>query len=131
VVLLEATHFADALMRDAQARLGDDVTPDELDRFVQALGRAAALAKTTLDAKVGDILVRNMELNGHIIVTVLARALDRMGSELTLDQRTRLHGLIHEELLRVGEADLPEDRPALEPPVRDPRRRPSRYDPEG
>ncbi len=111
LVLLDATHFLDVLMRDARARLGEggEVTPDELDRFVQAVGRAAHLAKTTLDAGVAQQLAyqlrRSNELEGAIISAVLGRTLDALAQALGLSPEWRdwATWVARAELLALGD----------------------------
>jgi len=132
LVLLDATHFLDVLMRDARARLGEggEVTPDELDRFVQAVGRAAHLAKTTLDAGVAqqlaDQLRRSNELEGAIVAAVLGRTLDSLADALGLGYEWRdwATQVARAELLALGDGSRVEggvlvtrtEPPALPPP---------------
>jgi hypothetical protein len=71
-------------------------------------------SKAAVDAGVAEKLVRSIEMESAIIVRTLGRAVDRMN--LSQADRVRIHGIIHEELLRIEAS--PDDlvQPAIEAP---------------
>jgi hypothetical protein len=81
-VLLDALHSADALLQDARTKVtvGGDVTANDMSRFIEALERAAKLAKTVIDAGVAVKMVeareRDLDAEGQIVVDALLAVLD-------------------------------------------------------
>lgn len=84
-VLLEALAASDALMRDGLQTVsdaGENVTPDQLDRFVSSLERAAKLSKITLDANVGERRTRLLESQTKIMAGAVSAGLDAIFTTL-------------------------------------------------
>jgi hypothetical protein len=83
-VLLDAVHVADALMRDARARLrdGDELAPDDLTRLVEATTRAAALAKVSIDSRAVERIAeqrqRHLDLEGQVVSTAILAAINAL-----------------------------------------------------
>lgn len=95
VVLLDALHVADAILRDIVIKVQerDDVSPDLLDRLVDASDRAAKIAKVTLDANVLERITRQYELEGEHVVSLLNAGLDALGVS-DADRRTALEAAL-------------------------------------
>jgi hypothetical protein len=82
-VLLSALHAADALLRDAEVKVtdaGKEVPVETMTRFIEAIDRAAKLAKVTIDAGVAVKMVeartRDLEAEGQIVVDAMVSVLD-------------------------------------------------------
>lgn len=79
-VLLDCLHTADVLGQDALAEgAGGCGDGGAVERLVGATARAAALAKTALDAGLQEREVRLREEEGALIVAMLQRVEARMG----------------------------------------------------
>jgi hypothetical protein len=81
-VLLDAVHVADALMREARARVreGDELAPDDLTRLVEATTRAAALAKVSIDSRAVEQIAqqrqRHLDIEGEVVATAVRAAVN-------------------------------------------------------
>lgn len=89
-ILLDATHTADVLMRQARVEIehGQTVTPELLDQLVGSTERAARLAKVVLDAKVDQQRVRVAEEQGQMLALVITAVLGDFGLN-TAETRVR------------------------------------------
>lgn len=121
-VLLDALKASDALMQDGLrvvSEAGESVTPDQLDRFVSALERAAKLSKMTLDANVGERRTRLLEAQSDLMADSIAAGIDAVFARLALqfqlspDQEVELRQLA---LTTAAErAEVADDPRALRP----------------
>lgn len=92
-VLLDALHTADVLARDARARVAGGLPSAEaVLALVEAIERAARLAKTTMDADVDQRHAKVAEQHIDTLEAVLRRALELAG--LTDGQRGRVLGAV-------------------------------------
>jgi hypothetical protein len=125
-VLVEATHNADALMRDLKTQVlegGEPIDPDLLTRLVEATRLAHHLAETSVRAGVQVELVRQArletEMNAAAVVRVLARVLDALtsgpraplaplGPDFIGELRVWLHEVVRAELDVVAAVDDPD-----------------------
>src|SRR5262245_5357551 len=76
LVLLDALHAADVLAQEARVKLSqnENITPAQIDDFVDAIERAARMAKVTLDAKALEFATKQSALDGERIASVLREA---------------------------------------------------------
>jgi hypothetical protein len=108
-VLLDAIHSADAILQDAKAKVSvdGDVSVVEMSRFIEALERAAKLAKVAVDAGVATKLVeiRELEITQHSrrISDILLGTIDALG----LNDRDRGYALTVMRSLVSGDAIPP------------------------
>jgi hypothetical protein len=106
-VLLDTVHAADVVMRDLRATLGEDgaVTPEQLDRFVQAVERAGRMAKTAIDARVAEMQVRDLHQQAAALTPLLSPLLELLEEyapeKVVLDARAELAARLT-ELDRTG-----------------------------
>lgn len=87
-VLSDALDAADSLMRQARmaAAEGGRVTVEQLDRLVDAIERAARMAKVALDAGVDERRVRLAEAQGVLLARVCGAVLAEHGLRVADDQ---------------------------------------------
>jgi hypothetical protein len=80
VILLDATQAADALYREGRQRLalGETLTVDELDRFLQNLNRVHAMSKIAIDARLVDQLTSAVTFD-QLAALAPAETLDQIG----------------------------------------------------
>jgi hypothetical protein len=123
--LLDAVGCADALFLEGKQRIvaGDTLTPEEMDRFISSLGRVAALAKISVDARLIDSMTSDwaptVARAAGIIQQTIGALVDRL--EADPDRRTELRAWCVEDVTRQlreiehGTATTPVPTP---PPVR-------------
>lgn len=78
-VLLDALATTDAIMQDSIAvvrQQGASLTPDQLERLVDAVERAAKLSKITIDANVGERRTRLLESQTQLMTGAIQAGLD-------------------------------------------------------
>lgn len=71
-VLIAAAHTADVLLGRAIAAAGEPLSPDQLDEVVSSVGRAAHLAKITLDAGLDEGTLNQEEVDKIVFVLQVA-----------------------------------------------------------
>jgi hypothetical protein len=83
-VLLDALQTADALQTEYRVRIrqGDTLTPELLDRLLEATDRAAKLSKMTLDANIGERKTRLLEMEGELVAEGVQAGLDALFTTL-------------------------------------------------
>lgn len=97
-VLEDTAHYSDVLLRQVvlEVRSQGTVSPELLDRLVQALERANRLSKTVLDAGVAERRTRLAEAQATQMFAVFTRVLNALG--LTAEQKAQVPELLKREI---------------------------------
>jgi len=94
-VVLDATHVADSLMREAKLALdsGQPLTPDQLARLVESTKLAHHMARTAIDSRAHEHLATQVErqeaFEGKIVGDALGHVVQALAAGLGLDQHRR------------------------------------------
>jgi len=103
MILADTLHSCDVLA--TQIRLGimgaEEVTPDMISAFVEAIERAQRAAKLVIDARVETMMVQSVMVEGDVIAGIFLRAL--AAANLNVDAEMRLREALGVELSRLGE----------------------------
>jgi hypothetical protein len=124
--VLDATHRMDVIFRDLwdQVVSGETIGVDQLDRLINFNQIRHHLAKTAIDTKAHEqvslAFSRHLEMEGELVATAVAAALDKLG--LTEPWRAYALQVAHRALLG-DEAQGDEPQPPDDPVVQDGRRR--------
>jgi hypothetical protein len=117
-VVLDATHMMDAIVRDFQTQLtaGEVITPEQLDRLINVNQIRHHLATTAISTKAHEqvslAFTRHLELEGELVATAVAAALDKLG----LTEPWRVYALeVAQRALLGDEAQGDEPQPPTEP----------------
>lgn len=121
-VVLDATHIADTLMRDAEQQLrgGEPLTAGQVDRLVEITRFTHHLAKTALDTRAHEHLAeafqRDGRLEGELVAEAVTAVALKLVDDLGFDPVRRLRVLTW-----VSEAAAAAlgDKPLPDPPVAD------------
>jgi hypothetical protein len=128
-VLLDALHDAESILTDARTRvMGSDVTVEDMNRFVEAITRAAKLANVAMGAGLMERVVqqreRELELEAQVAGGALMAGLAAILDALVVDVyqrealRQRALTVMHATLLGAPPPDVPlAIEPASPPPV--------------
>src|SRR5262245_8882111 len=104
-VISDALHAADVIMRDVRARVENDESANAelLTKFVEALERAARMAKLTIDGKFVEMQAWVTRHEGEEIAGVFQRALARV--ELSEVDNAALRTAFADEMRKMAESD--------------------------
>jgi hypothetical protein len=117
-VVLDATHVADSLMREAKATLdaSGELPLDQLARLVEATKLAHHMASVAITTKAHEQLTtsvqRRLELEGKLVFTAMEGVIDALTLAIdpryTEDVRIYLHTAARDRLLATDDGETPE-----------------------